>query len=56
MRSFKTIIVLLVFKSYKKYSDGFLKKQKTNPTLIEKNLYRFSLTINHADSQTVLFF
>ena len=55
MRPFKTIIVLLVFKSYKKYSDGFLKK-KTNLTLIEKNLHRFSLTINHADSQTVLFF
>ena len=32
MRPFKTIIVLLVFKSYKKYSDGFKKKQnKPNP-------------------------
>lgn len=56
MRPFKTIIILLGFKSYKKYSDVFLKKQKTNLTLIEKNLHRFSLTINHADSQTVLFF
>lgn len=54
MRPPKTIIVLLGFKSYKKYSDVF--KKKPNLTLIEKNLYRFSLTINHADSQTVLFF
>ena len=32
MRPFRTIIVLLVFKSYKKYSDGFFyKKNKPNP-------------------------